>query len=196
MKVILASRNEGKVKELSKILKPLDLDLVSQQDYDIESPEETGLTFIENALIKAREVSEKSGLPSIADDSGISVPLLDGAPGIYSARYAGTHSDDEQNNKKLVHALSKAADKRAFYYCVLVFVKHAFDPTPIIGIGEWHGSIVLKRRGSNGFGYDPHFWLEDYQCTAAELSPAIKNNISHRAKAAAELIAALKSIKI
>ena len=195
MKVILASRNEGKIRELTKILRPLEFDLASQKDYDIESPEETGLTFIENALIKAREVSEKSGLPSIADDSGISVPMLDGAPGIYSARYAGDSCDDDQNNEKLINALSNIADKNAFYYCVMVFVKHALDPTPLIGVGEWHGSIVAEKRGSNGFGYDPHFWLEGYQCTAAELSPETKNKISHRAIASKMLMEALKSNK-
>ena len=196
MKVILASRNEGKIKELTKILSPLDFHLVGQKDFDIESPEETGLTFIENALIKAREVSKQSGLPSIADDSGISVPMLDGAPGIYSARYAGDPSDDERNNRKLVSSLLNLPDKSAFYYCVLVFIKHALDPTPIIGVGEWHGSIIAEKRGSNGFGYDAHFWLEDYQCTAAELSPETKNTISHRATASKELIYALKSNKI
>ena len=195
MKVILASRNQGKIRELTKILRPLEFDLASQKDYDIESPEETGQTFIENALIKAREVSEKSGLPSIADDSGISVPMLDGAPGIYSARYAGDSGDDDQNNEKLINALSNIADKSAFYYCVMVFVKHALDPTPLIGVGEWHGSIVAEKRGSNGFGYDPHFWLEGYQCTAAELSPETKNKISHRAKASKMLMEALKSNK-
>ena len=195
MKVILASRNQGKIRELTKILRPLKFDLASQKDYDIESPEETGLTFIENALIKAREVSEKSGLPSIADDSGISVPMLDGAPGIYSARYAGDSCDDDQNNEKLINALSNIADKNAFYYCVMVFVKHALDPTPLIGVGEWHGSIVAEKRGSNGFGYDPHFWLEGYQCTAAELSPETKNKISHRAIASKMLMEALKSNK-
>ena len=195
MKVILASRNQGKIRELTKILRPLKFDLASQKDYDIESPEETGLTFIENALIKAREVSEKSGLPSIADDSGISVPMLDGAPGIYSARYAGDSCDDDQNNEKLINALSNIADKNAFYYCVMVFVKHALDPTPLIGVGEWHGSIVAEKRGSNGFGYDPHFWLEGYQCTAAELSPETKNQISHRAIASKMLMEALKSNK-
>ncbi len=193
MKVILATRNEGKIRELTKILIPLEFDLASQKDYDIESPEETGLTFIENALIKARAVSEESGLPSIADDSGISVPMLNGAPGIYSARYAGELCDDELNNKKLVNALSNITDKRAFYYCVIVFVKHALDPTPLIGVGEWHGSIVAEKRGSNGFGYDPHFWLENHQCTAAELSPETKNEISHRAMASKMLIQALTS---
>ena len=193
---MLASRNQGKIRELSKILEPLNIELTSQLDSDIESPDETGITFVENALIKAREVSKKAGLPSIADDSGICVPALGGAPGIYSARYAGVGASDEQNNEKLRQKLSKETDNRAFYYCVLVFVRNPLDPAPIISVGEWHGSIVQEEKGSNGFGYDPYFWLQKYQCTAAELSSHAKNLISHRAKASRKLMEELIQVGI
>ena len=194
MKIVLATRNEGKVKELVPILKPLGAELVTQIDLDIESPEETGKTFIENALIKAREVSRFSGLPTIADDSGICVPALKGRPGIYSARYAGKAATDEENNAKLLKALRTNSENDAFYYCVLVFMRHEDDPTPIIGAGEWHGSIVQTSSGQNGFGYDPYFWLEEYNCTAAELLPEKKNQVSHRAKASQDLSTKLRKI--
>ena len=193
MKVVLATRNQGKIRELTRILRPLDFEFSSQIDHKIESPDETGLTFLENALIKARAVSKNSGLPSIADDSGISAPALGGAPGIYSARFAGEKATDQQNNLKLIRALEENQDARACYYCALVFIQHELDPAPIVGIGKWQGHIIQNRRGSNGFGYDPHFWLEDFKCTAAELTPDFKNKISHRAKAAALLIKELKN---
>ena len=196
MKIMLASRNQGKIRELSKILEPLNIELASQLDSDIESPDETGITFVENALIKAREVSKKAGLPCIADDSGICVPALGGAPGIYSARYAGVGASDEQNNEKLRQKLSKETDTHAFYYCVLVFVRNPLDPAPIISVGEWHGSIVQEKKGSNGFGYDPYFWLQKYQCTAAELPSHTKNLISHRAKASRKLMEELIQVGI
>ena len=196
MKIVLATRNQGKVKELIAILKPLGAELVAQDELDIESPEETGKTFIENALIKAREVSHFSGLPSIADDSGICVPALMGQPGIYSARYAGKAATDQENNAKLVKALRTESKNDAFYYCVLVFIRHEDDPTPIIGTGEWHGSIVQTSSGQNGFGYDPYFWLEEYNCTAAELSPEKKNQISHRAQASQDLSTKLRKISL
>ena len=196
MKIVLATRNQGKVKELVPILKPLGFELVTQDDLDIASPEETGKTFIENALIKAREVSRFSGLPSIADDSGICVPALMGQPGIYSARYAGPSATDQENNEKLIRALQTESENDAFYYCVLVFIRHEDDPTPIIGTGEWHGSIVQTPSGQNGFGYDPYFWLEEYNCTAAELSPEKKNQISHRAQASQDLSTKLRKISL
>ena len=196
MKIVLATRNQGKVKELTAILKPLGAELIAQDELDIESPEETGKTFIENALIKAREVSHFSGLPSIADDSGICVPALMGQPGIYSARYAGKAATDQENNAKLVKALRTESKNDAFYYCVLVFIRHEDDPTPIIGTGEWHGSIIQNPSGQNGFGYDPYFWLEEYNCTAAELLEEKKNQISHRAKASQDLSIKLRKISL
>ena len=194
MKIVLATRNQGKVKELVPILEPLGFELITQDDFDIESPEETGKTFIENALIKAREVSRLSRLPSIADDSGICVPALMGQPGIFSARYAGLAATDQENNQKLVKALENQSIKDAFYYCVLVFIRHEEDPTPIIGIGEWHGAIIQSPKGQNGFGYDPYFWLDEYKCTAAELLPETKNRISHRAHASQDLMTKLRKL--
>ena len=194
MKIVLATRNQGKVKELIAILKPLGAELVAQDELDIESPEETGKTFIENALIKAREVSRLSGLPSIADDSGICVPALMGQPGIYSARYAGLTATDQEYSQKLVKALENKSIIDAFYYCVLVFIRHEEDPTPIIGIGEWHGAIIQSPKGQNGFGYDPYFWLDEYKCTAAELLPETKNRISHRAHASQDLMTKLRKL--
>ena len=194
MKIVLATRNQGKVKELVPILEPLGFDLITQDDFDIASPEETGKTFIENALIKAREVSRLSGLPSIADDSGICVPALMGQPGIYSARYAGLTATDQENNQKLVKALENKSTNDAFYYCVLVFIRHEEDPTPIVGIGEWHGVIIQRPKGQNGFGYDPYFWLNEYKCTAAELLPETKNRISHRAHASQDLMNKLRKL--
>ena len=196
MKIVLATRNQGKVKELVPILEPLGFELITQGDLDIASPEETGKTFIENALIKAREVSRLSGLPSIADDSGICVPALMGQPGIYSARYAGLTATDQENNQKLVKALENQSIDGAFYYCVLVFIRHEEDPTPIIGIGEWHGAIIQSPKGQNGFGYDPYFWLDEYKCTAAELLPETKNRISHRAKASQNFMTKLRKVSL
>ena len=194
MKIVLATRNQGKVKELVPILEPLGFELITQDDFDIASPEETGKTFIENALIKAREVSRLSGLPSIADDSGICVPALMGQPGIYSARYAGLTATDQENNQKLVKVLKNKSINDAFYYCVLVFIRHEEDPTPIIGMGEWHGAIIQSSKGQNGFGYDPYFWLDEYKCTAAELLPETKNRISHRAHASQDLMTKLRKL--
>ena len=194
MKIVLATRNQGKVKELVPILEPLGFELITQDDFGIASPEETGKTFIENALIKAREVSRFSGLPSIADDSGICVPVLMGQPGIFSARYAGLAATDQENNQKLVKALENQSINDAFYYCVLVFIRHEEDPTPIIGIGEWHGAIIQSPKGQKGFGYDPYFWLDEYKCTAAELLPETKNRISHRAHASQDLMTKLRKL--
>ena len=194
MKIVLATRNQGKVKELVPILEPLGFELITQDDFGIASPEETGKTFIENALIKAREVSRFSGLPSIADDSGICAPALMGQPGIYSARYAGLTATDQENNQKLVKALENQSIDDAFYYCVLVFIRHEEDPTPIIGMGEWHGAIIQSPKGQNGFGYDPYFWLDEYKCTAAELLPETKNRISHRAHASQDLMTKLRKL--
>lgn len=204
MKVVLASANTGKLKELGALLKPHALTLVSQGELNIDAAEETGSTFIENALEKARHASRISGLPAIADDSGIAVDALDGAPGVYSARFAGPGATDQDNNHKLLNelrslgALDDGPDPApgtaaAHYYCVIVMLRHANDPTPLIATGRWDGQITSKPRGANGFGYDPHFYLQDRALTAAELPAEVKNRISHRGQAVAELIRQLSS---
>tara|TARA_B100000446_G_C10510286_1_gene326544 strand:+ start:654 stop:1253 length:600 start_codon:yes stop_codon:yes gene_type:complete len=185
MKVVLASGNQGKVKELTELLSAQSIDVLAQSEFGLDSPEETGLTFIENAIIKARYASEKTGLPAIADDSGISIPALKGAPGIYSARYAGEGASDQDNIKLVLHNLKEAAgnDREAIFNCVLVYLSHAQDPTPIVCHGQWKGLITQEAHGQGGFGYDPIFWVPEKQCTAAELSKTEKNAISHRGKA-------------
>ena len=197
MKVVLASGNAGKLRELGALLAPYDMNLVAQAELGIEPGPETGCTFVENALEKARHASEQSGLPAIADDSGISVDGLDGEPGVYSARYAGAHGDDAANNTKLINTLKEkgllGADGRpgtqtsAHFYCVVVLLRHALDPTPLIASGRWNGQITGQPSGSNGFGYDPYFWLPDRQLTSADLPAEEKNRISHRALAVAAL---------
>lgn len=193
MKIVLASGNAGKLKELGELLVPHSLELVAQASLGIEAAEETGCTFIENALQKARHASRQSGLPALADDSGIAVDALDGAPGVFSARYAGPDATDADNNARLLESLRTAGAledddapsvrTRAHYYCVIVLLRHPEDPTPLIATGRWDGQITGTPRGSNGFGYDPYFWLPDRSLTAAELSPAEKNRISHRGQA-------------
>ena len=197
MKAVLASGNAGKLKELAALLAPYDMTLVAQAELGIEPGPETGCTFVENALEKARHASRQSGLATIADDSGISVDGLGGEPGVYSARYAGEHSDDAANNAKLIAALEHrgllGADgspnerTAAHFYCVVVLLRHAEDPTPLIATGRWNGQITGRPSGSNGFGYDPHFWLPDRQLTSADLPAEEKNRISHRALAVAAL---------
>jgi XTP/dITP diphosphohydrolase len=191
MKVVLASGNAGKLAELYALLEPLGIELVSQRSLGVDDAEETASTFVENALIKARHATDVTGLPAIADDSGIVVRALNGAPGVWSARFAGSPSDDGANNRKLVAALSDVADRRAYYYCALVFVRHRADPAPLIASAEWHGSIVDVAVGSGGFGYDPHFLVADLGKTAAQLPVDLKNRISHRGKAVAALIGSL-----
>ena len=193
MRVVLASRNHGKLDELKPILAPVGLTLESQADHEVSSPEETGTTFIENAIIKARTVSQATDLPALADDSGIVVPALDGAPGIYSARYAGPDANDEDNNAKLVAAISEFEQPvAAYYFCAIVFFKHALDPTPLIATAPWHGHLITSPRGSNGFGYDPYFIPSGFDMTSAELEPTKKNAISHRAIACGALLDELK----
>lgn len=186
-KIVLATHNAGKLKELTDLLSPLIC--IGQQDLAIPSPEETGHSFIENALLKARHASRLSDKPALADDSGLVVPALGGAPGIYSARYAGL---DQSPTEHLHHLLQNMQDfqgqaRNAFFYCVIVLMRHAFDPMPFIACGQLHGSIAQSPSGDHGFGYDPIFYLADYQCTLAEVSPALKNTISHRAKALQQL---------
>jgi XTP/dITP diphosphohydrolase len=192
---VLASANPGKLSELSALLAPLGMTLVPQSDFGIEGPDEPHLTFLENALVKARHASRCTGLPAIADDSGLSVPALGGAPGVRSARYAGPQATDAANNDKLINALRPHGDRRAHYDCVMIFLRHAGDPAPLVATGRWHGRIVDVPRGSNGFGYDPHFQVVVDGCerTAAELDEAHKNRISHRGQASARLIELLRS---
>ena len=181
--ILLASNNGKKIAELSAILASFGIEIKAQRDYGIEDVPETGLTFIENALIKARHAARQSGLPAIADDSGLCVPALGGAPGIYSARYSG--EGDAGNNRKLLAALENVSDRRAYYVCLIVYLRHADDPLPLIAQGLWHGTIAREPRGDGGFGYDPLFVPAGDSRTAAEYSAAEKNSISHRARALA-----------
>jgi len=189
-KIVLASNNAGKLREINDLLKAYDINVVPQADYDVDEVAETGLTFVENAIIKARYAALKTGLPAIADDSGIEVDALNGAPGIYSARFSGEDASDKDNNKKLLQELKDMpAEKRtARYQCVMVFMRHAADPTPIIASGSWEGVILESAKGSGGFGYDPLFYIPTHQCTAAELSAELKNKLSHRSKALISLL--------
>ena len=192
MRIVLASRNPGKLAEMQALFAPLGVTLESQANHDVPSPEETGLTFIENAIIKARAISAATGLPAIGDDSGLVVPALGGAPGILSARYAGQHGDDSANNARLVRELDAVEDRSAYFFCTMAFLRHERDPTPLIASAAWHGSIVLDARGTGGFGYDPHFFVPALQCTAAQLDAGRKNAISHRGQASAQLVEQLR----
>ena len=185
MRVVLATSNTHKVNELQALLPTLSL--VGQDTFNIESAAETGLTFIENALIKARHAAASAGLPALADDSGLVVPALEGAPGIISARYAGEDATDTDNNQKLLQALDKIARRDAFFFCCLVLISHAEDPTPLIATGRWHGDIIRQPKGRHGFGYDPLFRVQGLDCTAAELTQEEKGQRSHRGLAAREL---------
>ena len=194
-KVALATSNEGKRAELAPLFGKLDIELVLPDANLMSGIEETGLTFIENALIKARAVSALTQLPAIADDSGLSVNALGGIPGIRSARYAGSPSNAARNNEKLLAAMSEIpnGERTASFQCVLVYLRQHDDPVPLIGIGTWEGEILRQPRGKQGFGYDPLFFVPELNQTAAELSTDIKNTISHRATAAAELLAKLRN---
>jgi XTP/dITP diphosphohydrolase len=187
--LVLASSNPGKVREINQMLAGLDLSVVPQSDFKIIDAEETCLTFIENALIKARNATRHTGLPAIADDSGIEVDYLNGAPGIYSARYAGKNASDEQNLRKLLDDLVgiPEAERTARFQCLMVYLRHEFDPTPIICQGTWEGRILLEPRGANGFGYDPIFFVPTHNCSSAELPPEVKNKLSHRGQALRKL---------
>lgn len=192
-KLVLASNNTGKVKEFEALLAPLNFQVIPQGELGIPSAEEPHFTFVENALAKARHASAASGLPALADDSGICAHALNGQPGVLSARFAGEQGEDAANNRKLIQDLKDQADRGAHYVCALVFVNSANDPEPIIVQARWYGQIIDHASGNNGFGYDPHFFLPEQQCTAAELEPEKKNLISHRGQALRELIAQLKS---
>ena len=193
MRVVLASDNAGKLRELRELLAPLDIELISQGELGLAGAAENAATFVENALAKARHASAGSGLPAIADDSGLAVNALGGAPGVRSARYAGPTRDDAANNRKLVAALTGVADRRARFCCTMVYVDRPDDPVPVIATGEWPGTIIEEARGHNGFGYDPHFLVPDLGLTSAELEPEMKNSLSHRGQAARALLAALHS---
>ncbi|MDP2752535.1 MAG: RdgB/HAM1 family non-canonical purine NTP pyrophosphatase [Rhodocyclaceae bacterium] len=196
MKIVLASNNVGKLREFSALLAPLDFDVLPQSHFNVPEADEPHCTFVENALAKARHAAKLTGLPAMADDSGICVSALGGAPGVYSARYAQSSphepKSDERNNEKLIAALQGQTDRRAHYVAVLVFVHHAEDPQPIIVEGEWHGEIIDTPHGENGFGYDPYFWLPEAGCTAAQLPSEAKNAVSHRGQALRRLIERLQ----
>ncbi|MDT8363587.1 MAG: RdgB/HAM1 family non-canonical purine NTP pyrophosphatase [Nitrosomonas sp.] len=182
-KIVLASGNAGKLAEIQQILGPLGIDTIAQSAFAIPEVDEPFDTFLENALLKARHASRLSGLPALADDSGICADALNGQPGVHSARYAGEPKSDARNNQMLVQALANTNNHAAHYYCVLVLVRHAADPRPLIADGIWHGQIVEQPQGENGFGYDPHFFLPEFGKTAAELNPEQKNRLSHRGQA-------------
>ncbi len=193
-KVVLASNNKGKVREINQILAGLDISVLPQSDFSITEVEETGLTFVENAILKARHAAGQSGLPTIADDSGIEVDALKGEPGIYAARYAGVGASDEENLQKLLHALQDVPDEKrtARFQCLMVYMRHANDPTPLICQGVWEGAITREPQGENGFGYDPVFYVPDHDCTSAQLPAEVKNQLSHRGQALRLLVDQLK----
>lgn len=193
-RIVLASSNPGKVREINELLSQLDISVIPQSEFKVEDVEETGLTFVENALLKARNAAAHTGLPAIADDSGIEVDHLNGAPGIYSARFAGENASDQANLEKLLNDLQGVpeAERTARFQCLMVYLRHAEDPTPIICQGTWEGRILTAARGHNGFGYDPVFYVPTHHCSSAELTPEIKNSLSHRGQALKNLVAALK----
>lgn len=190
MKVVLATGNKGKLNEFQQLLAGLDMTVVPQSEFQVPDVEETGLSFVENAIIKARHASRLSGLPAIADDSGLEVDVLNGAPGIYSARFSGENANDEKNNLRLLSLLQEVPEEQrsARFQCLLVFLRHPEDPTPLICQGTWEGRIAFAPRGESGFGYDPLFYVPELGCTSAQLDKAAKNRISHRGKAMAQLL--------
>ncbi len=192
-RIVLASNNTGKVREISQLLQGLQLEVLPQGQFDIPEAEETGLTFVENAILKARNAARYSGLPAIADDSGLEVDALKGAPGIYSSRFAGADATDSDNNRRLLEELSGVAEEQrsARFQCVMVFMRHAEDPTPIICQGTWEGRILSEPAGDNGFGYDPLFLVPDKGCSSAQLPAEEKNRLSHRGQALRQLLALL-----
>ena len=190
-KLVIASNNAGKIREIRHLLAPLGTEVMPQSEFKVPDVDEPHRTFIENAIVKARHACAWTGLPSLADDSGICVNALNGQPGVLSARFAGEQKSDERNNRKLIDALANRPDRRAHYYCVIVLLRHADDPQPIIADGVWHGEIMPDKRGEGGFGYDPYFFLPDLGKTAAELPMDQKNRISHRGQALSRLLARL-----
>jgi XTP/dITP diphosphohydrolase len=196
-KLVIASGNKGKLKELSALLEPLDYEVHTQAEFGVPEVEETGTTFVENAIIKARNAAQFTGLPAVADDSGIEVDALDGAPGVYSARFSGPDANDDSNNALLVEKLADVPEqlRSARYRAVIVYMAHARDPSPLICEGSWEGLIRLEPKGEGGFGYDPYFYVPTHDCHSAELSAADKNAISHRGQALRQLVARLSSIQ-
>lgn len=194
--VVLASGNAGKLREFQALLAPLGFEVTSQADYHLDPVEETGHTFVENALLKARAAAKVSGLPALADDSGLAVNALQGAPGIYSARFAGEEGNDTANNRKLLDVMKDIPEghRQAQYWCALVYLRHADDPAPLIVQCSWQGDILSLPRGEGGFGYDPLFWVADQGMSAAELTAAEKNRLSHRGRAVTAMIEAIKAL--
>jgi len=192
-KIVLASNNLGKVREIGQMLAGLEMEVLPQSDFNIEEVDETGLTFVENAILKARNAAEHSGLAAIADDSGLEVDTLHGAPGIYSARFAGVGASDAANLQKLLNDLKDVpeAERSARFQCLMVYMRHGTDPTPLIFQGSWEGVITFEPKGESGFGYDPVFFVPTHHCTAAELPAETKNELSHRGQALRKMIAAL-----
>lgn len=193
---VLASNNLGKVREIQHLLTNSNIEIIPQSQFNVPEIEETGLTFVENAILKARQAAHFTKLPVIADDSGLCVDILQGAPGIYSARYAGKNANDQKNNEKLLQQLQNVPPEKrgAYFVCVMVLLKHENDPLPAIFQGIWRGNILLAAEGKNGFGYDPLFYVPTQQCSAAQLSLEIKNTISHRGQALQQLIQYLNKI--
>ena len=196
-KLVIASANKGKLRELSALLEPLNFEVHTQSEFNVPEVEETGTTFVENAIIKARNAARHTGLPAVADDSGIEVDALEGAPGVYSARFSGPDASDEQNNALMVQKLRDVPEalRTARYKAVIVYMSHAGDPSPIICEGSWEGRIMLEPRGENGFGYDPYFYVPTHGCHSAELSAQEKNTISHRGQALQKLREKLSALK-
>jgi XTP/dITP diphosphohydrolase len=186
-KIILATGNQGKVFEFQDLLKD-SFEFQAQSEFGVEEVEETGLSFVENAILKARNAAKHTNQWAIADDSGLAVDVLDGSPGIYSARYAGVEATDEKNVGKLLKNLENETNRKAYFYCAIVLVKHHLDPTPIIALGQWNGEILKERQGKNGFGYDPVFYVPELQKSSAQLTQLEKNNISHRGLALKQLL--------
>lgn len=193
-KIVLATGNKGKVAELADKLSSLNIDVVAQSEFDVPEVAETGTTFIENAIIKARHASKITGLPAIADDSGLEVEALGGAPGIYTARFAGVDANDSDNIDKLLAELGDNPNRTARFWCALVLMRHADDPTPLICQGVWQGEILTERQGEQGFGYDPVFFSHEMNCSAAMLDKKTKNSLSHRGKALSLLLEQLKAL--
>jgi XTP/dITP diphosphohydrolase len=191
-RLVLASSNVGKLREFRELLTPIGIEVVSQEELRVPEADEPHSTFVENALGKARNAACHAGLPALADDSGICAAALGGEPGVHSARFGGEPRSDARNNERLVELLKHEADRRAHYYCVVVLVRHAEDPEPLIAEGRWHGEVIDNPRGAGGFGYDPYFFVPALGRTAAELEPTRKNALSHRGKALARLIALLR----
>jgi XTP/dITP diphosphohydrolase len=194
--IVLASSNKGKVREINQVLAGLDMVVRPQGEFGVIDAEETGLTFVENAILKARNAAQHTGLPAIADDSGLEVDALAGAPGIYSARFAGEGASDQANLEKLLDALQDTPEENrtARFQCLMVYMRHANDPTPLICQGSWEGRILTAARGSNGFGYDPVFYVPTHDCSSAELPAETKNQLSHRGQALRKLVTALQQV--